>query len=180
MTANHGLGIKLHLSTVIKHIFSCLTSSEYVTFKSCEYHGINFVGTSGISEMSSREMLHKMLYTEAFGNAELVGDLKKTLNILYGFTEKPLDLCCYCTDKFQTDSGKSSLDSAQNKLYLLIFPTLQFANVSVGNLSSNKFRLSTFMSHWSGRSSQRFKCIRRLKPKNLRFTCFKLVILLHN
>lgn len=113
-------------------------------------------------------------------SAELVGDFKKTLNILYGFTEKPLDLCCYCTDKFQTDSGKSSLDSAQNKLYLLIFPTLQFANVSVGNLSSNKFRLSTFMSHWSGRSSQRFKCIRRLKPKNLRFTCFKLVILLHN
>lgn len=137
MTAHQGLRIKPHLNTVIKHIFSCPTSSQNVTFKSYGYHGINFVGTSGISEMSSKEMLHKMLYTEAFGKFS------------WTCRRSEIDLKIFCMDlpksywiyvatllkNFRQTVGKNSLDSAQNKLYLFIFPTLQFANVSIGNLT---------------------------------------------
>lgn len=100
-------------------------------------------------------------------SAEPVWDLKR-LKIFCIDLRKSRWTCvasCNTTDNFQTDNGKSNLDSAQKKLYLLLLPILQFVNASVGKLTSNTFRLSSFMRHWSGKSSQRFKWICRLKPK---------------
>lgn len=84
LTVNHGLCIKLHLNTVIKYIFSCPTLSQDLTFKSYGYHGINFVGTTEISEMSSKGTFHKMLYTEAFRKfSRTCRRSKKDLKIFY-------------------------------------------------------------------------------------------------
>lgn len=101
-------------------------------------------------------------------SAELVWDLKRLKIFCIDLQKSHWTYVASCntTDNFQTDNGKSNLDSAQKKLYLLLLPILQFVNASVGKLTSNTSRLSSFMRHWSGRNSQKFKYICRLKPKS--------------